>query len=103
MLIDSFLKEHFLRSTKLKLYRTLIRPVVTNSTEIWTLNISDENALQIFERKIVSKIYGPVCEDGVWRVRSNSKINSLLQGEDIVQHGKSLSLSWLGHGGAYGE
>jgi hypothetical protein len=31
---------------------------------------SDENALQIFERKSIRKIYGPVCEDGVWRVRS---------------------------------
>jgi hypothetical protein len=33
------------RSTKMKLYRTLIRPVVTYATETWTLNISDENAL----------------------------------------------------------
>jgi hypothetical protein len=61
------------------------------------LNISDENALQIFERKIIRKIYGPVCEDGVWRVRSNSEINSLLQGEDTVRHAKSPRLSWLGH------
>jgi hypothetical protein len=53
------------RSTKLKLYRTLIRPVVTCAPETWTLNISDENALRIFERKIIRKIYVPVCEDGV--------------------------------------
>jgi hypothetical protein len=60
------------RSTKMKLYRTLIRPIVTYAAETWTLNISDENALRIFERKVIRKIYGPVCEDGVWRVRSNS-------------------------------
>jgi hypothetical protein len=81
----------------MKLYRTLIRPVVTYATETWTLNISDENALWIFERKVIRKIYGPVCEDGVWRVRSNSEIHSLLQGQDIVRHAKSLRLSWLGH------
>jgi hypothetical protein len=52
--------------------------------ETWTLNISDENALQIFERKVIRKIYGPVCEDGVWRVRSNSEINSL--SKDTVRH-----------------
>jgi hypothetical protein len=80
-------------STKLKFYRTLIIPVVIYATETWTLNISDENALRIFERKIIRKIYGPVREDGVWRVRSNSEINSLLQGEDIVRHAKSLRLS----------
>jgi hypothetical protein len=58
--------------------------------ETWTLNISDENALRIFERRVTTKIYGPVCKDGVWRVRSNSEINCLLQGEDIVRHAKSL-------------
>jgi hypothetical protein len=76
------------RSTKLKLYRT---------AETWTLNISDEHALRIFERKIIRKIYGPVCEDDLWRVRSNSEINSLLQGGNIVRHAKFLRLSWLGH------
>jgi hypothetical protein len=81
----------------MKLYRTLVRPVVTYAAETWTLNISDENALRIFERKVIRKIYSPVCQDGVWRVRSNSEINSLLRGEDIVRHEKSLRLSWLGH------
>jgi hypothetical protein len=33
------------RSAKLKLYRTLIRPVVTYAAETWTLNISYEHAL----------------------------------------------------------
>jgi hypothetical protein len=73
------------RTTKMKLYRTLIRPVVTYAAETRTLNISDENALRIFERRAIRKIYGSVCEDGVWRVRSNSEINSLLQGGDIVR------------------
>jgi hypothetical protein len=81
----------------MKLYRKLIRPVVTHAAETWALNISDENALRIFERKVIRKIYGSVCEHGVWRVRSNSEINSLLQREDIVRHTKSLRLSWLGH------
>jgi hypothetical protein len=81
-----------LRSTKMKLYRPLIIPVVAYVAETRTLNISDENALRIFERKVIRKIYGPVCEDSVWRVTSNSEINSLLQGEDILGHAKSLGL-----------
>jgi hypothetical protein len=55
------------------------------------------HAVRIFERKIIRKICGSVCEDDAWRVRSNSEINSLLQGEDIVRHAKSLTHSWLGH------
>jgi hypothetical protein len=85
MLTVKLLKSALLsRSTKMKLYRKLIRPVVTYAKETWTLNISDENALRIFERKVIRKIYSPIYEDDVWWVRSNSEINSLLQGEDIV-------------------
>jgi hypothetical protein len=53
------------------------------------LNISDKNALRISERKVIWKIYGPVCEDGAWRVRSNSEINSLLQGDGHVKRMES--------------
>jgi hypothetical protein len=53
------------RSTKLKSFRTLIRPVVTCAAETWALNISDDNALLIFERKTIKKIYGLVCENDV--------------------------------------
>jgi hypothetical protein len=81
------------------LYRTLIRPVVTYAAGTSRLNISDENSLRIFKRKVIRKIYGPVCEDGVWRVRSNSEIHSLLQGEDIVRHANPLA----GPCGTYGE
>jgi hypothetical protein len=48
------------RSNKIKLYRTLIRLVITYATETWTLNISDENALRIFERKVTRKVCGSV-------------------------------------------
>lgn len=85
------------RTTKLKIYRTLIRPVITYAAETWTLSHSDENALRIFERKIIRKIYGPVCENGIWRVRSNLEIDKILKGEDLVRFVKSLRLRWLGH------
>jgi hypothetical protein len=39
----------------MKLYRRLIRLVVTYAAETWILNISDKNALQIFERKVIRK------------------------------------------------
>jgi hypothetical protein len=42
----------------MKLYTTLIRPVVPHAAETWTLNISDENVLRILERKDIRKIYG---------------------------------------------
>jgi hypothetical protein len=45
------MKSKFLkRNTKMKIYKTKIRPVVTYSSETWTLTAKDENNLRIFER-----------------------------------------------------
>jgi hypothetical protein len=56
------------RSSKLRIYKSLIRPVVTYGREAWKLTNRDEH-LRIFERRILRKIYGPVQnEDGSWRI-----------------------------------
>ena len=47
------------RSTKIILYKTLIRPVVSYGAEVWTLTEKAEQAVLIFERKIFRRIYGP--------------------------------------------
>jgi len=49
----------------MKIYDTMIRPVVTFSSETWTLTAKDENSLRIFERQILRKIFGPVNIDSI--------------------------------------
>jgi hypothetical protein len=53
----------------------------------WTLTVTEENALRMFERKIIRKIYGLVMENSIWRIRYN-EINTFLK-EDIVSFIKS--------------
>lgn len=43
------------RNLKIKLYKTLIRPVVTYGSETWTMSVADEKALRTFERKVIKK------------------------------------------------
>jgi hypothetical protein len=54
------------RNTKTLLYKTLIRPVLTYGAETWVLSKQDEHCLNIFEHKILRKIYGPVMDGGRW-------------------------------------
>jgi hypothetical protein len=59
------------RSSKLKIYTTLLRPAVTCGCETWTLTSRNEQELRIFERKILRKSFGPVQDkNGIWIIRT---------------------------------
>jgi len=52
------------RKTKILIYKTLVRPILTYTSETWTMTKNYERRLSIFVRKILHRIYGPVCEGG---------------------------------------
>jgi hypothetical protein len=81
----------------MKIYKTMIRPVVMYSSETWTLIAKDENNSRIFERQIL--VLGPVNIDNIWRTRNNMEIeiDILIEGTDIVRFIKAQRIKWLGH------
>jgi hypothetical protein len=42
--------------------------------------MEEETALAVFERKILRKIYGPVKENELWRIRRNDKLEAIIKG-----------------------
>jgi hypothetical protein len=66
------------KGTKMKLYKALVRPVVTYGAQAWTLRSVDEQALRVFERKVLRLIYGSVCIQGEQRLRTNAELDHLL-------------------------
>jgi hypothetical protein len=85
------------RATKIRLYRTLIRPAVTYGAETWTMTKKEEKAVLIFERKMFRRIYGPKYEDGKWKIRKNRELEELNKGENVVKWIKGQRIIWLGH------
>jgi len=73
------------KNTKMKIHKTMIRPVVTYSSETWTLMAKDENNLHIFERQILRKIIGAVNIDNIWRTQNNMESDKLTENADIVR------------------
>ena len=76
---------------------TLVRPVVTYGSETWTLTVGDERLLGAFERRILRRVYGPINENGDWRIRYNQEIDALIDGKTIVRFIKAQRIRWLGH------
>jgi hypothetical protein len=45
----------------------------------------------------LTKIYGPVYENGIWKIRTHKERMALYQEFDIVAETKKTRLRWLGH------
>jgi hypothetical protein len=59
--------------------------------------MEEERILAVFERKILRKIYGPVKENELWRIRRNDELEDIIKGENIVRFIKRQRIRWLGH------
>jgi hypothetical protein len=85
-------------NSKIQIYKAIIRATVTYVSETWVLTASDENQLNIFERKILRKIYGPTQNaDGSWRIKTNEELRHKMKQGNIVKFIKSQGLRWATH------
>ena len=71
-------------TTKIRMYNTIIRPVVLCGSEAWCLTVNGEKNLRIWERKVLRKIFGPICVAGYWRSRRDEEVRQLYGELDIV-------------------
>lgn len=97
-LASIFRSKDLRRSTKLSVYKTLLRPVVLYGCEAWTLTQAEEQMLGTFERKVLRRIFGPVPDpERTMRIRYNFELKALFGEPDIVAVAKSSRLRWAGH------
>jgi len=82
---------------KIKLHKTLIRPVLACGSETWVLSKYDEAILGVFERKILRAIFGPTNDNGEWRIKYNNELYTLYKESDKVTYIKMNRLKWAGH------
>jgi hypothetical protein len=59
--------------------------------------MEEERALAVFERKILRKIYGPMKENELWRIRRNDELEAIIKGENMFRCIKCQKIRWLGH------
>ena len=47
------------KNLKIKIYRTIILPVVLYGCETWSLTLREERRLWVFENRVLRRLFGP--------------------------------------------
>jgi hypothetical protein len=92
------------KNLKIKIYKTVILPVMLYGCEAWSLTLGEEHRLRVFENRVLRRIFGPKREeDGLWRKLHNGELHSLYSSPNIVRVIKSRRMIWASHVAPMGE
>jgi hypothetical protein len=67
------------RNLKVKIYKTIILPVVLYESDTWSLTLKEEPRLRVFENRVLRRIFGPKRYEvtGEWIKLHNGELHSL--------------------------
>jgi hypothetical protein len=104
--VQSLLSSRLLsRNLKVKIYKTIILPVVLYGCETWSLTLREEHRLRVFENRVLRRMFGPNRDEvtGEWRKLHNGEFHNLYSSPDIIRQIKSRTMEWAGHVARMGE
>ncbi|KAJ8949059.1 hypothetical protein NQ318_016961 [Aromia moschata] len=81
------------RKLKMRIYKTVIRPIVIFGSEVWTLRKEEVQRIEVWERKVLRKIFGGKIQGGRWERRTNREIYDLFKEPNII----GIRMRWIGH------
>ncbi|KAJ4431606.1 hypothetical protein ANN_20205 [Periplaneta americana] len=93
------------KNLKIRIYKTVILPVVLYGCETWPLTLREEQRFRVFENEVLTKIFGTKRDEvtGKWRKLHNAELHALYPSPDIIRNIKSRRLTWAGHVARMGE
>ena len=67
------------KNLKIKIYRTIILPVVLYGYETWSLTLREEHRLRVFENRVLRRIFGSkrAGVTGEWRKIHNEELSDM--------------------------
>jgi len=87
------------KNIKIKVYITIILPVVLYGCETWSLTWREERRLRVFENRVLKRIFGPKRDEvtGEYRTLHNEELSDLNSASSIVRVIKLRRMRWAGH------
>jgi hypothetical protein len=82
------------KNVKIKIYKTVILPVVFNAIETWTLTLREEHS--VFVNRVLRRIFRPEGDELVegWRKLHNEELDNLHSSPNIIRMIKSRGKRW---------
>ena len=81
------------KNMKIKIYKTIIMPVMQYGCETWSLTLREECRLRVFENRILRLKLGlQRDENGGWRKLYNEEPHNLYRSPNIIRMIKSRKL-----------
>jgi hypothetical protein len=93
------------RNVKVKIYKTIILPVVLYGCETWSHALREEHRLRVFDNRVLRRIFGPMRNEvaGEWRKFHNEELHNFYSSPDMIRQVKSRRMRWAGHVARMGE
>jgi hypothetical protein len=65
------------QKSKLKIYRTVIKPIIIHASETWVIKEKGIRMLNVWRRKILRMIFGANKEGNEWKIRNNQELRNV--------------------------
>jgi hypothetical protein len=90
---------------KMKIHRTTILFVVLYGCEIWSVTLTEERRLRVFENKVLRSTFGPKTREGTGERRRlhNEELYVLYSSPNISWVSKSRKMRWAGNVARMGD
>jgi hypothetical protein len=84
------------KNVKIRIYESIILPVVLYGCKTWSLTLREEHRLRVFENRVLRRIFGPKRDEvtGGQRKLHNAEFYDVYSSASITRMTKSRRVRW---------
>jgi hypothetical protein len=87
------------KNVKIRIYKTIILPVVLYVCETWRLTLREDHKLRVVENRVLRRVFGPKRDGltGEWRKLHSEDLHDLYSSPSIIRIIMSRRMRWAEH------